>query len=125
MWSPLRKVGNTAENIAKKFLQKNQLKLVKANYLSKFGEIDLIMLDTSSNDEILVFIEVRFRTSDNFTTSVESIDINKQKKIIKTAQIFLQQNPKYADNICRFDAVGVENSLKSPTINWIQNAFIL
>jgi putative endonuclease len=125
MWSPLRKVGNTAENIAKKFLQKNQLKLVEANYLSKFGEIDLIMLDTSSNNEILVFIEVRFRTSDNFTTSVESIDINKQKKIIKTAQIFLQQNPKYADNICRFDAVGVENSLKSPTINWIQNAFIL
>jgi putative endonuclease len=125
MWSPLRKVGNTAENIAKKFLQKNQLKLVEANYLSKFGEIDLIMLDTSSNDEILVFIEVRFRTSDNFTTSVESIDANKQKKIIKTAQIFLQQNPKYADNICRFDAVGVENSLKSPKINWIQNAFIL
>jgi putative endonuclease len=125
MWSPLRKVGNTAENIAKKFLQKNQLKLVEANYLSKFGEIDLIMLDTSSNDEILVFIEVRFRTSDNFTTSVESIDANKQKKIIKTAQIFLQQNPKYADNVCRFDAVGVENSLKSPVINWIQNAFIL
>jgi putative endonuclease len=125
MWSPLRKVGNTAENIAKKFLQKNQLKLVKANYLSKFGEIDLIMLDTSSNDEILVFIEVRFRTSDNFTTSVESINTNKQKKIIKTAQIFLQQNPKYTDNICRFDAVGVENSLKSPKINWIQNAFIL
>jgi putative endonuclease len=125
MWSPLRKVGNTAENIAKKFLQKNQLKLVEANYLSKFGEIDLIMLDTSSNDEILVFIEVRFRTSDNFTTSVESIDANKQKKIIKTAQIFLQKNPKYADNICRFDAVGVENSLKSPVINWIQNAFIL
>jgi len=121
MWSKLRKIGNSAEIIAQNFLQQNHLKLIQKNYLTKVGEIDLIMLD----GEIVVFIEVRYRQSGNFTSSIESVDYKKQKKIIKTAQSFLQINQKFTDNICRFDVVGVENSLKSPKIKWIKNAFIL
>jgi len=121
MWSPLRKIGNNAESIAKDFLIKNNLKLIKKNYLTTMGEIDLIMLEK----DILVFIEVRYRESVNFTSTIESVDCKKQQKIIKTAQIFLAKNPQFDDNICRFDVVGVENSLKSPNINWIKDAFIL
>ena len=121
MWSPLRKIGNNAETVAEKFLHKRGLKTITTNYLSKIGEIDLIMQD----DSVIVFIEVRYRLSANFTSSVESVDVKKQRKIIKTAELFLQKNPKYQDSICRFDVVGLENSLKSPTINWITNAFTL
>lgn len=77
------------------------------------------------DNDVLVFVEVRYRTRDNFTTSVESVDGNKQKKIITTAQLFLQEYPKFDENICRFDVVGIENSLKSPTIKWLKDAFTL
>jgi putative endonuclease len=121
MWSPRRKIGNSAEKIAYKFLQKKHLTLILQNYQSKFGEIDLIMQD----NETLVFVEVRYRTNDNFTTSVETVDTIKQQKIIKTAQLFLQEYPQFSESICRFDVVGIENSLKSPTIHWISDAFTL
>lgn len=121
MFGPLRKIGNNAENLALQYLKKNSLKLIKQNFNSKFGEIDLIMLDNN----VLVFIEVRYRTQNKFGLSVETVDIFKQQKIIKTAQLFLQKYKKYHDFICRFDVIGVESSLKYPQFNWIKDAFIL
>jgi putative endonuclease len=38
-------VGNKAEKLALRYLKKNGLKLIEQNYLTKFGEIDIIMLD--------------------------------------------------------------------------------
>jgi Holliday junction resolvase-like predicted endonuclease len=52
-------VGNKAEKLALQYLKKNGLKLVEQNYLTKFGEIDIIMLDKL--EQTLVFVEVRYR----------------------------------------------------------------
>ena len=123
MWSPKRKKGNIAEQLVKNFLLKQNLKLIQQNYLTKFGEIDLIMLEKDIINDTLVFVEVRYRKNSNYGDSVASVNFSKQQKIIKTSQIFLQQNPKYQDSICRFDIVGMQNSLKSADINWIKNAF--
>jgi len=121
MFSFKRKVGNQAEEIALKHLNQRGLELIEQNYLTKFGEIDLIMLDT--DQQILVFVEVRYRQNNKFASATDTIDHNKQSKIIRTAKHYLQRHEKFDEYICRFDVVGVESDLKYPKINWIQDAF--
>jgi len=121
MFSFKRQTGNQAENLALTYLQENGLQLIEQNYLTKCGEIDIIMLDKS--DQTLVFVEVRYRQNDQFGSATDTVDRHKQNKLIRTAQHYLQQYSKYQEFICRFDVVGVESDLKYPKINWIKNAF--
>ncbi len=121
MFSFKRKIGNTAEVIALQYLSKCNLQLVEKNYLTKLGEIDIIMLDKNNNE--LVFVEVRYRKNTNFGSATDTIGSDKQTKITKTAQYYLQSRRQYRDFTCRFDVIGIEYSLKNPKINWIKNAF--
>ncbi len=123
MFSFKRQTGNHAENLALIHLQENGLQLIEQNYLTKMGEIDIIMLDKTI--ETLVFIEVRYRKNNYFGSATDTVDQHKQNKLIRTAQHYLQQHSKYQEYICRFDVIGVESNLKYPKINWIKDAFIL
>lgn len=123
MFSFKRQTGNQAENLVLIHLQGNGLQLIEQNYLTKMGEIDIIMLDKTI--ETLVFIEVRYRKNNHFGSATDTVDQHKQNKLIRTAQQYLQQHPKYQEYICRFDVIGVESDLKYPKINWIKDAFIL
>lgn len=121
-----RKTGENAEGIAKRYLIKQGLSYVKSNFYSRFGEIDLIFKDKDT----LVFIEVRYRKNSQYGNSVETINRQKQNKIIKTAQYYLQKNRLTELVNCRFDVIGIEpeekqvSTLKADySINWIKNAF--
>ncbi len=107
--------------MALEYLTQQGLTLVQQNYLTKVGEIDLIMLDVQT--QVLVFVEVRYRRNAHFGSAVESVDRAKQLKIIRTAQHYLQQQHEFDEYICRFDVIGLESDLKYPTINWIKDAF--
>lgn len=115
----MRVQGDYWEQIACKFLNKKRLKLVKQNYNCKVGEIDLIMLD----NDMLVFIEVKYRSSSDWVTALEAVTKSKQRKIIRAAQLFLLQNKQYNDWNCRFDVVSIQGNKQTPEINWIQSAF--
>ncbi|MGJ8620407.1 MAG: YraN family protein [Methylophilaceae bacterium] len=107
--------GLAAETIAATFLQNKGLTLVLQNYHCRFGEIDLIMKEA----ETLVFVEVRLRSNHQFGTAGASITFQKQKKLIATAQHYLQSN---SDNACRFDAI-LMNKVDFDHIEWVRNAF--
>ncbi len=119
MYSFKRKIGNSAEDLALNYLLAKKLKLIKRNYLTKLGEIDIIMTDKDT----LVFIEVRFKKSNNFGFAFETINKAKQDRIIKTAQHFLQNNSKYKNFICRFDVININYNLKYNNVDWIIDAF--
>jgi len=123
MFSFKRRVGNKAEALALNYLKQQGLKLVEQNYLSKLGEIDIIMLDNAN--DTLVFVEVRYRKNTNFGSAASSVSRSKQTKLIRAAQLFLKKHTAYQDFICRFDVVGVESDLKYPEMTWIPNAFEL
>jgi putative endonuclease len=122
-------LGNFYESQAEAYLKKQGLKLVEKNYHSRFGEIDLIMTDKKT----LCFIEVKARKNNNFGQPEEFVTPSKQRKIILTAEYFLQQS-KYKNSNCRFDIVAITHNgtinsalnnadkLQSG-INWIKNAF--
>ncbi|ADQ85416.1 YraN family protein [Methylovorus sp. MP688] len=105
--------GTEAEERAAIYLQQHGLKLLARNYRSRFGEIDLIMRDGVS----LVFIEVRMRKSERFGGAAASITPAKQKKLVLTAEHYLQQ---HGASVCRFDAVLLDQAYN---IVWIRNAF--
>lgn len=89
------------------------------NYHSRFGEIDLVMQQA----DIVCFIEVKFRQSLDYGGAASSIPYQKQQKIIKTAQTFMQNNPKLINQGMRFDALILQQSSDNIIIDWIQNAF--
>jgi len=95
--------------------------LIEQNYLTKVGEIDIIMLDKS--EQVLVFVEVRYRKNAHFGSAIGSFDQTKQLKIMRAAEYYLGCQQKFDEYICRFDAFGLESDLKYPKLNWIKDAF--
>lgn len=108
-------LGNQAEKVALSYLEQQGLTLIKKNYQTKFGEIDLIMQDGES----IVFVEVRLRKNNIFGGASESITQAKQRKIGKVAEQFLQH---HGDQACRFDAI-VMDKAEIQHIEWIKHAF--
>jgi putative endonuclease len=111
--------GESAESLARIFLEKQGFKLIQKNFRTKVGEIDLVMKDKSC----LVFIEVRYRKNLDFGGAVASITASKQTRIRKTAQLFLQYNPNLDYIECRFDVIAISGVGENTRIQWIDNAF--
>lgn len=109
-------MGIKAEKVACKFLKKQGLSLIARNFITPLGEIDLIMQDTKS----IVFIEVRSRQP-GLVTALETVNLLKQQKIIRSASIYLQKNPTFKS--CRFDVISVTALSTEMEILWIKNAF--
>ena len=115
--------GKDAEAACSRYLKSQGLKPLDKNFSCRLGEIDIIMLDKN----MLVFVEVRFRKSNNFGGGLESITAAKQRKLRKTAELYLQQNRQYEN--ARFDVVAMSsNNQTRPgkqqyTFDWIKNAF--
>jgi putative endonuclease len=118
--TPKQIQGDSAEQAACDFLEKQNLVLIARNYRCRAGEIDLIMRD----QDVWVFVEVRYRTSHAFGTAIESVNYAKQKRLIRTAHYYLQGKQLAEKVPSRFDIVAlqscVDNSIK---IEWIKNAF--
>lgn len=111
------KIGKNYEAVACEYLLKNNLSFITKNYYSKYGEIDIIMLDKLLN--ILVFIEVRYRKSSLYGHPIETISNNKQEKLIKTAYDFMSKNTEYKNIQFRFDVVTILGKITN--ISWYKN----
>ncbi|MGR5236088.1 YraN family protein [Vibrio alfacsensis] len=112
-----RQIGNQYEILAKQYLQRQGLRFLEQNFLTKVGEIDLIF----QQGETIVFVEVKYRKNDSFGSAAEMVTHTKMRKLVKTAQIWLSQKRRAAQNIdYRFDVIAIHDSGRD--INWIQNA---
>jgi len=120
--------GADAELACCDYLQAQGLKLISQNFRCRLGEIDIIMLDSTT----LVFIEVRFRKNTSFGGGLESVTPAKQHKLRKTAELYLQQNKQYEN--ARFDVVSMSKNIQTKktlfskswqqyNFDWINNAF--
>jgi len=115
-----RTVGFDAERLATEFLQRQGLVPITKNFRCRLGEIDLIARD----DDAIVFIEVRYRACNRFSRAGLTVDIHKQRKLIRTAALFTAQRSKYANCVMRFDVVAIDaDEHGEKTIDWIKDAF--
>ena len=117
-------VGTIGENIACRYLIKKNYEILTKNYHTRYGEIDIVAVDGS----FIVFVEVKLRKFCAIVSGVEAIDTKKQKKIIKSAMVYLSRNGTSFQP--RFDIIELTYFVKNgskylKTINHIKNAFTL
>ena len=119
--SPTRALGQALESIANNYLDARGLSLITRNFQCKLGEIDLIMRDANT----LVFVEVRYRKSERFGRAVETVNRRKQRKLIRTALLYLNIHRLSQSTPCRFDILGITMHADGKTLcfDWRQNAF--
>lgn len=114
-----QKSGTIAEKFASKFLSSKGYKIIENNFRTRFGEIDLI----AKENDVICFVEVKYRKNSDFGLPEDFVDMRKQKKIIKTAFIYLAKH-NISDVNIRFDVVAVEPDSKgSYNCRLIKDAF--
>lgn len=114
-----REFGNELESFACKRLKDAGCEIVTTNFNCKLGEIDIIAYDA----EVLTFIEVRYRRLESFGGASASVDINKQRKLIKAASLYLQQTKLTNKVACRFDVFAIRGEIDRLEYDWLKNAF--
>lgn len=119
MTGPTQQRGAWAESRALDYLKQQGLRLIKKNFNCRFGEIDLILCD----GDTLVFAEVRYRGEEPRVSAVESVDARKQRRIIRSAEYYLQRHPNHAWRFCRFDVLGLTGNQNNQRFEWIKDAF--
>jgi putative endonuclease len=120
-------VGQLGEDLAALYLKKNGYRLILSNFkvpigrnslgASVSGEIDLIALD----ENVLCFIEVKTRSSDEYASPLAAVDLRKQRQITRTARIYRKVFQLGAMKT-RFDVVSIVlNKDAQPKIELFKN----
>ena len=99
----LRK-GRKGEKIVANYLLDKNYQIVRCNYYTRWGEVDIIAWDVKNNE--LVFVEVKTRTSRKYGYAEEAVDEFKLRKIMASAEDYLAK-VNYNQNY-RFDCLVVE-----------------
>jgi len=106
--------GRYGEEMARKYLEEKGYELIEANYKNKIGEIDLIM----SDNEWLVFVEVKYKSDDRRGMPEEMIGRQKLGQVRKIAESYVHfKKTKYQKY--RIDAV----CILGKTIKHYQNLY--
>lgn len=94
--------GRLGEGAARKYLQRQRMKFLTANFRSKRGEIDLIL----RHGDCLVFVEVKTRSSEEWERPAAAVDRERRQRLTRAALDYLRllKNPPVK---IRFDIVEV------------------
>ena len=113
--------GKAGEAAAVAFLKKCGYRIVKQNFRTAVGEIDII----AEHKRVVVFVEVKSRSTVEFGHPSEAVSPAKQRKLAQTAESFLARYP-LKDRDMRFDVVSVSGNPSDPDslrIEIIEDAF--
>jgi len=113
--------GDDYEERAARWLVARGVQLLERNFRAATGEIDIIARDGGA----LVFVEVRARCNPRFAGAAASVTPAKQRRIVRTAQLFLKLRPALARLPCRFDVLAFEppQSGTDSRVRWVRGAF--
>lgn len=96
-----RALGRAGEDAACELLERKGFTVIERNWRCRAGEIDLI----ARRDGLLVFTEVKSRTSTAFGEPEESVTPVKARRIRALATEYLAASPTHGD--VRFDVIAV------------------
>jgi putative endonuclease len=113
-------LGNRGEDAAARFLIGLGYKIIDHQSRGRFGEIDLI----ANDGDVIVFVEVKTRSSIAAGDPTEAVTVAKQRKITQSALAYLRRRG-WLNRRTRFDVVAVlwANSNEAPTVRHYKHAF--
>ncbi len=98
-------LGRWGEDVAADYLAAHGYTLLERNVHSAHGELDIV----ASKDSLLVFVEVKTRTSHIFAYPEDSVTRRKQAYLLSAAEAYLQAHPESGDS-WQFDVIAVEGT---------------
>lgn len=115
-------VGQLAEILVARWLTQQDAEIIQQRWHCRWGELDLIARfapksSTLSTQDTIAFVEVKARCDSNWDMDgLLAITPQKQKKLWKTAELFLADCPQLATLPCRFDValVHVDSHCSGP-----------
>lgn len=91
--------GRRGEQMAERLLVEKGYQIVKKNFSTRFGEIDLICLDHGT----MVFVEVKTKRNLEFGTPEEMFTKGKADRVKRMASVYLEGR----ETNCRIDMVAI------------------
>ncbi|MBE0447599.1 MAG: YraN family protein [Actinobacteria bacterium] len=113
-------LGKSGEDLAIRYLRRKNYRIIKRNFRSRLGEIDIV----AKQGRTLIFCEVKTRLNQAFGQPFEAVTPHKQRKIRKIAELYMSMavKPEEFDSV-RFDVISVLADGTSFNIKHIENAF--
>jgi putative endonuclease len=100
--SPRQRLGAHGERLAARRYRAAGFEVVAQNWRCRDGELDLVLRGPG----VLVFAEVKTRSSDRFGVPAEAVTPTKQRRIRRLAQRFCAETGERAPQL-RFDVVSI------------------
>ena len=102
MTAPHLLLGRKGERIACRFLMRQGFDILARRFRARRGEVDLVAFE----QEILVFVEVKTRSSREFGEPWEFVDWQKQQSLRQAGEEFIARHD-LGQYTYRFDVVAV------------------
>ena len=131
MPSEKRKLGDICERLAARYLVSREYKILVRNYLKKWGEIDIVALESVSRETPTIhFIEVKGQTVKFADLQKHKPEDNvhmwKTKRLWRAIQTWFMEHPDYEDYEWQIDiaAVFLDLEARKARIRWTRNVII-
>lgn len=116
-----RQTGARYETLAASYLERRGMRILVRNFRARNGEIDLVAQD----DEYLVFVEVKYRSSGVAGTGAEAVDRRKQKTICRISDYYRTRFGIKESTPVRYDVVECAlDEREEIRVIWYKNAFL-
>lgn len=97
-----KRLGAVGETLAARYYEQQGFVVLDRNWRCRAGELDLVV----RRERLLVFAEVKLRSSLAFGHPAEAVTRTKQRRIRSLALLWLREHDEHADDV-RFDVVTV------------------
>lgn len=112
-----KELGKKGEELAKKFLTEKNYTIIETNWHYGHLEVDII----AENASVIVFCEVKARSSTVMGNPEDFVTIQKQRNLIKAANCYVLKN--CINKEVRFDIISVIQNRHGENIQHIPDAF--
>jgi len=115
-------IGRWGEEIAAGYLIRNGYSILKRNFYTPEGEIDIIALQEEKDEQILIFVEVKTRTTEKYGFPEEAFTRKKWDHMLKAIERYLQSQSDYGD-AWQIDVIAIQRLIKKdpPEIEHFEN----
>ena len=111
-----QRIGQWGESIAADYLTQHGHEIIARNVRTPFGEIDII----TKQGDVIIFVEVKTRTSNKMGLPEESITPRKQEHMLACAQHYASE---HEIDHWQIDVISVEGKPgNKPMVTYFENA---
>lgn len=97
-------IGALGERLAVEYLTSCGLQVLARNWRCRYGELDVIVADATAR--VVVFVEVKTRTSERFGGVEEAVTPQKLRRLRRLAGVWLAAQDRGWSEV-RIDVIGV------------------